>query len=146
MFPNTQLGNQMPNVAIRNVLNVNRQVFYAAIGKWDTHDNQASDLDNKHPELAGAMTAFRDAMIELSQWNSVAMFSAPDFGRSINNNGDGTDHGWGGHHFVARGAVRGRSIDGDIAPINLASEFYERRSRANLIPSVSIKQYGAELG
>lgn len=79
VFPDTQRGNQMRTVAetiaIRNVLNASRHVFYAAIGGWDTHDNQASDLDNKHPELAGTMTAFRDAMIELGQWNTVTIFS-----------------------------------------------------------------------
>ena len=28
------------------------------------------------------------------------------------NNGDGTDHGWGGHHFVIGGAVKGGDIYG----------------------------------
>ena len=35
-----------------------------------------------------------------------------DFGRTFTSNGDGTDHGWGAHHFVIGGAVKGGDIYG----------------------------------
>ena len=44
--------------------------------------------------------------------NNVTLFTASDFGRTITTNGDGTDHGWGAHHFVLGGAVNGGEIYG----------------------------------
>ena len=38
--------------------------------------------------------------------------TSSDFGRSLAVNNDGTDHGWGGHHFVVGGAVQGKKFYG----------------------------------
>jgi len=35
----------------------------------------------------------------------VLLFSASEFGRTINSNGNGTDHGWGGVQFVIGGGL-----------------------------------------
>ena len=45
--------------------------------------------------------------IEMSMENEVTSFTMSDFGRTLTSNGDGTDHGWGGHQFILRGAVKG---------------------------------------
>ena len=44
--------------------------------------------------------------------SKVTTFTASDFGRTFTSNGDGTDHGWGAHHFVMGGAVKGGDIYG----------------------------------
>jgi uncharacterized protein (DUF1501 family) len=36
----------------------------------------------------------------------------PDFGRTLQPSGSGTDHGWGNHHLVLGGAVNGGRIYG----------------------------------
>ena len=47
----------------------------------------------------------------------MTAFTASDFGRTLASNGDGSDHGWGGHHFVVGGAVKGRPIYGTPPPV-----------------------------
>ncbi|MEZ5728944.1 MAG: DUF1501 domain-containing protein [Burkholderiaceae bacterium] len=46
----------------------------------------------------------------------VTTFTASDFGRTGTSNGDGTDHGWGAHHFVVGGAVAAATSTAAIRP------------------------------
>ncbi|MEL6324190.1 MAG: DUF1501 domain-containing protein [Pseudomonadota bacterium] len=148
-FPDTSLGRQLRTVAetidVRNSLNVSRQVFYVTTGGYDTHSNQVNSIPRLLGELSEALSAFRAAMVERNAWQDVTVFTASDFGRTTIDNGDGTDHGWGGHHFVLGGSVNGQAIYGDLPPADLSSSRYTE-SRGRLIPSVSVEQYAATLG
>lgn len=148
-FPATNLGQQLNAISriinLNGDLNSNRQIFYAAIGGFDTHDGQAQQLPNLHSQINDAMVAFRQAMIEVDMWNDVTVFTASDFGRTLGDNGDGTDHGWGGHHFIAGGSVRGGQIYGTMPTSDLEGEEYTP-SRGRLIPSTSVDQFAATLG
>ncbi len=149
IFPDTGLGRQLGGVAqamsLRGALSVNRQVFYAAQGGYDTHDSQAQALPGRHQELNDAVSAFRAAMVELGTWNDVLVFTMSDFGRSMVGNGDGSDHGWGGHHFVMGGSVRGGQIYGDVPDVDTGHPQYTRK-RGRLIPTTSVEQHAATLG
>ena len=149
IFPNTSIGRQLGGVAqamsLRTDLGVSRQVFYAATGGYDSHDNQATDVPAQHLQLDEAIGAFQAAMVEIGLWQDVLLFTMSDFGRSMVDNGDGCDHGWGGHHFVIGGAVRGRQIYGDIPEIDALHPQYTR-SRMRLIPTTSVEQHAATLG
>ena len=60
-------------------------------------------------------------------------------------NGDGTDHGWGGHHLVMGGSVAGGQFVGDIpAPDPRSEHFTDRRGR--MIPTLPVEALAAELG
>ena len=148
-FPANGLGSQLRTVAetisIRNGLNARRQVFFVGIGGFDSHDNQAVSVPALQSQIGGAIKAFRDAMVELNVWNDVTLFTAADFGRTMNDNGDGTDHGWGAHHFVAGGSVRGGRIFGDLPNSDATSDDYTD-DRGRLIPTTSVEQYAATLG
>ncbi|MEL6448158.1 MAG: DUF1501 domain-containing protein [Pseudomonadota bacterium] len=148
-FPAGRLGGQLRAVAemisLRGEVGVPRQVFFVGIGGFDTHDTQAADLPGLQAEIANGISSFRDAMVELGAWQDVTVFTAADFGRTLNDNGDGTDHGWGGHHFVAGGSVRGRRVYGGFPDSDVASPNYTD-SRGRLIPSVSVEQYASTLG
>ena len=147
-FPNTNLGGQLQAIAeaisLRGSLGVSRQVFFASIGGFDTHDDQVNDLPAKHVEISQAIAAFQNAMSELGTLNDVTTFTATDFGRTMVTNGDGTDHGWGNHHFVVGGAVNGAQIIGDIPPHDLAEDAYTE-DRGRLIPTTSVDEYAATL-
>ena len=148
-FPNTRIGDQLravtTTISARNALNVNRQVFYVTMGGWDSHNSQTADLPRNHGQLSEALAAFRQAMIAEGVWDDVVTFTASDFGRTLNDNGDGTDHGWGGHHFVMGGSVVGQRIYGDIPPPDPDNSSYTD-SRARLIPSVSVESYAETIG
>lgn len=148
-FPTTGLGKQLKAIAetinVQQGLGTSRQVFYATTGGYDTHRNQATDIGRRHTELADALAAFRAALIEINRWNETVLFTASDFGRTTIDNGAGTDHGWGGHHFVMGGPVRGKKIYGTIPGPEVGMETYTA-SRGRLIPSVSVEQYAATIG
>ena len=140
-----QLQSVAETIQIQQALNVSRQMFYVSTGGFDTHSDQAANMGVLHARLAAGMASFRDAMIELGQWNNVVVFTASDFGRTVIDNGNGTDHGWGGHHLVAGRNVQGRRVYGDLPAAEVGSaDFTESRGR--LIPSVSVEQYAATMG
>ena len=149
VFANDRVSSQMKSVAetiqIRQFLNVSRQMFYVSTGGYDTHSNQANALGGLHAQLAAAISSFREAMIEIGEWNNVLVFTASDFGRTTIDNGNGTDHGWGAHHFVAGGAVRGGHLYGEVPFADVDSASYTK-SRGRLIPTTSVEQYAATMG
>ena len=149
VFADDRVSRQMRSVAetikIRQFLNVSRQMFYVSTGGYDTHSNQANTIGGLHTQLAAAISSFRDAMIEIGEWNNVVVFTASDFGRTTIDNGNGTDHGWGGHHFVAGGDVQGRRLYGEVPFADVNSASYTA-SRGRLIPTTSVEQYAATMG
>lgn len=147
-FPRNRTARQLEAIAnsinISSALGANRQVFFVGMGGFDTHDNQANELTDRHTEYANAVAAFYQATVEMGMQNNVTLFTASDFGRSLVENGNGTDHGWGAHHFVVGGSVAGRSIYGDIPPYDTGHDLDSGNGR--LIPNVSVEQYAATLG
>ncbi|GAB5454408.1 MAG: DUF1501 domain-containing protein [Henriciella sp.] len=148
-FAGDRVSSQMRSVAetikIRQFLNVSRQMFYVSTGGYDTHSNQANSIGDLHSQLAAAISSFREAMIEIGEWNNVVVFTASDFGRTVIDNGNGTDHGWGGHHIVAGGDVQGKRLYGEIPFADVDSGSYTK-SRGRLIPTTSVEQYAATMG
>lgn len=153
-FPtNNSLADQLKMVArligARNGLGAKRQVFMVSIGGFDLHDN----LISQHPGLLGrvsdAMTAFYNATVELGVANKVTAFTASDFGRTLASNGDGSDHGWGSHHFVVGGAVKGQAFYGTPPPVSVGSTAAAQDQwhvgQGRLLPSTSVDQYAATL-
>ena len=148
-FPDSHLGNQLRTVAntisARNNLNVRRQIFYVAIGDFDTHDNQPTNMPRLETQISTSINAFQNAMEEMGISDKVTLFTASDFGRTAVENGDGTDHGWGAHHLVVGGAVKGQKIYGEI-PLYDRGDLAYTDDRGRLIPTTSVDQYAATLG
>ena len=148
MFPNSFLGSQLravaQTIATRDALLMNRQIFFVAIGGFDTHANQAGDLPNLLGQIDGAVTAFMQAVGDMGLANDVTLFTASDFGRTLAINGDGTDHGWGSHHLVVGGGVQGNRIYGEIPPYIFDHDYDVGGGR--LVPTLSVEQFAAPLG
>lgn len=148
VFPNTGLGRQLRTVAqtiaLRDTLGMRRQVFIVSLGGFDTHSAQASSLPGRMAEFANAAAAFYEATEELGVDQNVTLFTASDFGRTLTINNDGTDHGWGAHHFVIGGGLNGRRIFGDPAPYDLGHS--QDAGNGRLIPTTPVEQYAATLG
>lgn len=148
VFPDTPLGRQLRMAAqliqVRGVLGMSRQVFYTSVGNYDTHNYQVDDQHANLNQLSQAIAAFHAATVELGVADSVTTFTASDFGRSLAVNGDGTDHGWGGHHFVVGGAVRGRRFYGAMPSLR-ASNNPDDTGYGQTIPTTSLDQYAATM-
>jgi uncharacterized protein (DUF1501 family) len=146
-FPNTGLGNQLRNVArmiaARQALGAKRQVFHVSIGGFDQHSGLVAGHGGRMTELAAALAAFYDATVVLGVANSVTSFTASDFGRTLDSNGQGSDHGWGSHHFVVGGAVKGGDLYGTWPDTVLRGP--NDVGRGNLLPTTSVNQYAATL-
>ncbi len=146
-FPQTGLGRQLQMVArmiaARGALGQRRQMFFVQQGGYDFHDNLLTDQAARLRELGDAMAAFYQATAALGVANQVTTFTASDFGRALQHNGRGSDHGWGGHHFVMGGAVQGNRVYGQFPTVALNGP--EDSGRGALIPTTSVDEYTATL-
>jgi uncharacterized protein (DUF1501 family) len=144
------LAQQLQTVAriigARSALGVTRQVFFVSMGGFDTHSAQNASQADLLARLSHAIGYFDTTLASLGgvdMRSNVTLFTASDFGRTHTSNGDGTDHGWGGHHFISGGAVRGGEIFGTFP------EFGPQGADSagnQYLPSTSVDQIGATIG
>jgi uncharacterized protein (DUF1501 family) len=131
-------------IGARKELGLRRQVFFVSLEGFDHH----SGLGVRHAELMAkvdeAMAAFYMATVELGVANRVTTFTASDFGRTLVNNGDGSDHGWGSHHLVMGGAVKGGRYYGTAPHVSVETD--DQVGQGRLLPSTASDQYAATLG
>jgi len=139
----SQLRRAAELISIRNALGLRRQIFFCSLGGFDTHDAQMADQPQLLAGLSRALNAFDAATAELQVGPDVTTFAASEFGRSLSSNGDGSDHSWGNHLFVMGGPVNGRRVFGHMPDLSTGSADFA--GDGNLIPTVSVDQYGATL-
>ena len=158
-FPNTTLGNQLAQVAklmkFRTQLNMSRQIFFVNLGGFDTHSGELTGQTNLWTQVSQAIKAFYDETVAQGIASQVTTFTMSDFSRTLNPAGSGsnvgTDHGWGGHHFVVGGAVIGGDFygrttsNGTFFPTLVNSGPDDADTRGRFIPSVAVEQYAATL-
>ncbi len=127
----------------RSGLGVSRQIFYVQLGSFDTHNNQAQLHAQLLTQLGQALEYFDGLMTSAGLGDQVTAFTASDFGRTLTSNSNGTDHGWGSHHFVVGGAVQGQDIYGQypVVGANQANDVGAGR----LIPTISVDEYAGTL-
>lgn len=141
-------------IAANATVGGNRQIYFAQMGGFDTHSNQASPSDPAQgthadllAELGQALAAFHQAMANLGLGQQVTLFTETDFGRTfVPNNSLGTDHGWGSMQFVLGGAVAGGSYGSYPAlqpggADDVGSHSWDSQGR--WIPTTSVDQYAA---
>ena len=146
-----QLQSVAKMIAAGPSLGLKRQVFFVGIGGFDNHDYQNDAQPGLLTQVAHAMSYFDGVLGNIGGLDmraNVTTFTASDFSRTFATNGDGTDHAWGGHHFVMGGAVKGKDIYGQFPTVGLDKGSFNNPDFAGsiMIPRVSVDQYGATMG
>jgi len=141
------LANQLKIVArligARSALSTRRQVFFVSLGGFDNHNLLMQDHPNLMQRLNEAMSAFYAATVELGVADKVTTFTASDFGRTLSSNADGSDHGWGSHHFVMGGAVNGGRFYGTAPHVSIQTD--DQVGQGRLLPTTSVDEFAATM-
>lgn len=167
---NSSLGPQLKMIArlieaghrsaANNGFGMKRQIFFCSVGGFDLHTGQTTGnapstvITGAHAnllaELSQCLNAFQAAMDQVGTLHGDASFSqrvtaftASDFGRTFPSNGLGSDHGWGSHHLIAGGAVKGQKTYGKFP--TLAVNGTDDTSTGRWIPTTATDQYFATL-
>jgi len=104
------------------------------IGSYDTHQNEAADLNGRLKELDDSFAALEENLG--SAWQHTSVFAVSEFGRTVAENGTkGTDHGTGGVAFLAGGAVSGGTVKADWQGLSEQALFENR----DLVPAFDVR-------
>jgi len=128
-----------------------RQIFFCSVGGYDLLANQTpgpgqttiGSHANLLAEIDQCLNAFYQAMVLLGLQNNVTAFTSSDFGRTFPSNGVGSDHGWGSHHLILGGAVKGQQTYGTFP--SLVVNGPDDTGTGRWIPTTAIDQYFAAL-
>jgi uncharacterized protein (DUF1501 family) len=147
----TQLQQVARLIAAGITMGLRRQVFFVALGGWDTHDLQNAVHPNLLNKVAAGLAYFDGVLGDIggvNLRNAVTTFTASDFSRTFTSNGDGTDHAWGAHHFVMGGAVAGQTIYGQYPTLGVDQAGFVNPNMAGnvLVPQMAVDQYVGTLG
>ncbi|GAC1423268.1 MAG: DUF1501 domain-containing protein [Burkholderiaceae bacterium] len=150
-FPATDIGQQLfrtaQAIASRSTLGLNRQVFYVEQGGYDTHANQLLTQSDLFTQLSQALSAFYSALVELGVDQNVVTFTHSEFSRTLKpsgDNGNGSDHAWGGHSLIMGGPVKGGDTYGTFPQLVLSGPD-DVTDEGRWAPTTSVDQYAATI-
>ncbi len=108
----SSLSNQFKLIAQMIAAGLPTQVFFSRLGGWDTHSNQAVDHPNLQRALGGSIKAFWDDLASITTpsgnaQDRVMIITYSEFGRRVQENNGGTDHGTAGLSFCVAKSVKG---------------------------------------
>ena len=114
-------------------LEMELSVFYTQMGHWDTHGSM--DISAQLGYIDEAVGMLADELKTQGLWDNVTIVCLSDFGRTLNSNSRGTDHGWGGNYWVAGGNVKGKQMLGQFPPRLTEFESDVNVGRGRFIPT-----------
>lgn len=125
-FSSSDLSQQLSKVAqciaASEELGLPQQTYFLRYIGWDHHDGLLSNQARMLRVLSKAMGEFQRALELMGLSEQVLSFTGSDFGRTLTSNGNGSDHGWGGHCLVMGDAVKGGQILGQYPALSLGDD------------------------
>merc|ERR1712151_494164 len=134
---NSGLKNRLKEISklmrVRQERKVNRDFFFTSLGGWDMHSNMKAGINNKFNEMDDAFEAFAQEMKSQGLWDKVIFLTHSEFARTLDSNGGGSDHGWGGQQIMFGGRVNGGQVF-NTYPHDMSVGNYLDLGRGRLIP------------
>ena len=106
-YGDNQIAQQMKDIAQVMLADVGTRVFYTQHGSYDTHSGELLNHYTLWDELSNAVSDFFADLEEHGREDDAVVMVFSEFGRRIDDNGSGTDHGSGGVAFVMGSNVKG---------------------------------------
>lgn len=133
----TNLEKQLHQVAkfikVRDARKAERDFFFVQVGGWDMHSNMKNSLASRFAEINQALKGFVSELKAQQIWDSVVLATTSEFARTLDSNGGGSDHAWGGQQFLIGGALKGGAVLNTF-PTSLKEGGYNDLGRGRLIP------------
>ncbi len=126
----------------KETLSHNRQIFYVRGTGYDSHSDQVHQHSRNLRTVSLGISDLYKALEEMGIAENVLIVTTSEFGRTLKNNGDGTDHGWGGHSFMLTGdgSFNGGQVFGEVMTDLALDGVNAHTDRARIIPTTSIEQ------
>ncbi|HWZ30540.1 MAG TPA: DUF1501 domain-containing protein [Bryobacteraceae bacterium] len=124
-YPNGRLGQSLKQIAQLIKSDVGLEVAFTDVGGWDTHVNEAPQLNRLLGEFAESLAAFYQDLGD--RMADVSVVTMSEFGRTARENGNrGTDHGHANVMFAFGGDIQGGKVLGEW-PGLAEEQLYENR-------------------
>ncbi|MDT4933188.1 MAG: hypothetical protein QOK11_1080 [Pseudonocardiales bacterium] len=121
VYPSGNFAHALKDLAAVLRADVGLQVATVDVGGWDTHTNEAQDLDRLLAAAAKALAAF---MTDLgpTRRSRVTIVVMTEFGRRVAmNDSGGADHGHGSLMWLLGGGIAGGAVHGNWSPLSSAT-------------------------
>ena len=106
-YADDSIAKSLRDVVRVHTAGMGTRIFYTSHGGYDTHSNQMPTHPKLLAELSGAIMDFFQDLRDHDATEEVVMLVFTEFGRRMQDNGSGTDHGSGGGAFIIGDRVKG---------------------------------------
>jgi uncharacterized protein (DUF1501 family) len=108
-YGGSPLAQWLKNIAQVHLADFGTRIFYTGVnpGTFDTHANENITLPRLWGDVSNAVSDFYQDLKEHNANEEVVVLLFTEFGRRVQDNGSGTDHGSGSVAFMIGDAVKG---------------------------------------